>query len=53
MPDVLVEGGNYYPVKDYKPEVNYTGIDWKAPVIEWIASLHTNSSDPLEDHLTE
>jgi 5'-nucleotidase / UDP-sugar diphosphatase len=53
LPDALYQGGNYYVIKDDPPGARYTGINWKAPVIEWIASLHTSSSNPLEDHLGE
>lgn len=52
MPDTLYNGGNYYQVKGYQPKVEHTGIDWRTPVVDWIASLHSTRGDPLEDHLT-
>lgn len=51
MPDSLYNGGNYYPIKGYQPRIEHTGIDWRVPVVDWIATLHTSRSDPLEDHL--
>lgn len=51
MPDSLYDGGNYFQVKQYEPRAEYTGIDWRTPVVEWIASLNTTHGDPLEDHL--
>lgn len=51
MPDSLYNGGNYYQVKKYQSQVEHTGIDWRAPIVDWITSLHTTRGDPLEAHL--
>jgi 5'-nucleotidase/UDP-sugar diphosphatase len=51
MPDALYQGANYYTIKDDQPNAFYTGIDWRSPVIAWIASLQSSSSDPLEEQL--
>lgn len=51
MPDSIYKGGNYYQVKPYQPRVEYTGIDWRTPVVDWIASLRTTRINPLEDYL--
>jgi 2',3'-cyclic-nucleotide 2'-phosphodiesterase (5'-nucleotidase family) len=48
MPDNPYAGGFYYEFYDLDPETTYTGINWRDPAIDWIASLGTSRSAPLE-----
>ena len=49
--DFMYAGGNGFRFQDYDPEAYHTGIDWRQPVIDWIAELNTSPDDPLENYL--
>lgn len=51
VPDTIYAGGNYYQLYKFDPDPLDTGIDWRQPVIEWIRSLGTDRSDPLDNFL--
>ena len=48
IPDTLYAGCFYYEFYDLDPEPTYTGINWRDPAIDWIASLGTSRSAPIE-----
>jgi 5'-nucleotidase/UDP-sugar diphosphatase len=47
VPDALYSGGYYYEFFRLDAEPTYTGIDWRQPPTDWIASLNTSRSQPL------
>jgi 2',3'-cyclic-nucleotide 2'-phosphodiesterase (5'-nucleotidase family) len=40
-----------YPFQNFDPDAYDTGINYRQPVIDWIMSLGTTSSDPLNNYL--
>jgi 2',3'-cyclic-nucleotide 2'-phosphodiesterase (5'-nucleotidase family) len=52
IPDTLYAGGYYYELSQFDPEPIFTGIDWREPAINWIASLESSRSQPLESFLS-
>lgn len=53
VPDDLYEGCQHYPLKQMALSAQSTEINWREPVINWIASLKTSRLRPLEDFLGE
>jgi 2',3'-cyclic-nucleotide 2'-phosphodiesterase (5'-nucleotidase family) len=49
--DFMYAGGNGFRFQEYDPNAYQTGIDWRQPVIDWIAELNTSADDPLENYL--
>jgi 5'-nucleotidase / UDP-sugar diphosphatase len=49
--DYMYAGGDGYAFARYDPDAYMTGMDWRQPVIEWIADLGTTRDDPLENYL--
>jgi 2',3'-cyclic-nucleotide 2'-phosphodiesterase (5'-nucleotidase family) len=39
------------PFSQYDPNPYYTSMNYRQPVIDWIASLNTSSSNPLDNYL--
>ena len=42
---------NRFPFSQYDPNPYYTSMNYHQPTIEWIASLNTSSSNPLNNYL--
>lgn len=38
-------------MSEYDPDPEYTSVNYRQPLIDWLKSLNTFSSDPLENHL--
>lgn len=51
IPDVIYYGANYYHVQELDPQAYDTGIDWRDPVIEYLAALQSSEEQPLEELL--
>ncbi len=49
--DFMYAGGNGFRFQEYDPDAYHTGIDWRQPVMDWIADLNTSPDDPLENYL--
>jgi len=49
--DFMYAGGDDYSFGRQDPDAYNTSIDWRQPVIEWIASLKTTSENPLDSYL--
>lgn len=49
--DFMYGGGDGYRLKEYDPDAYHTGIDWRQPLVDWLASLQTTAGQPLDDHL--
>ncbi len=51
IPQALYDGGNHFAVNQYDQFGILTGLNWRDPIIDWIAKLHTSSTAPLETFL--
>ena len=51
IPDGLFEGENYFNIIKYDPNGNYTGVNWRTPVLEWVRNLKTSPNNALEAQL--
>jgi 2',3'-cyclic-nucleotide 2'-phosphodiesterase (5'-nucleotidase family) len=51
VPETLYAGGYYYEFFRFDPEPTFTGLDWRQPPIDWIASLNTTRAQPLNQYL--
>ena len=49
--DFMYAGGDGFLFKDQDPNAYFTSIDWRQPVIDWIASLETSPDKPLDSFL--
>jgi len=49
--DFMYAGGDDFRLKEYDPHAYNTAIDWRQPVIDWIASLNTSPQHPLDAYL--
>jgi 2',3'-cyclic-nucleotide 2'-phosphodiesterase (5'-nucleotidase family) len=49
--DFMYAGGSGFRFQEYDPNAYHTGIDWRQPVIDWIAELNTSPDDPLDNYL--
>jgi 5'-nucleotidase / UDP-sugar diphosphatase len=49
--DFMYAGGSGFRFQEYDPDAYHTGIDWRQPVMDWIADLNTSPDDPLENYL--
>jgi 5'-nucleotidase/UDP-sugar diphosphatase len=49
--DFMYAGGDGFRFKEQDSDAYNTGIDWRQPVIDWIASLNTSSDSPLDVYL--
>src|SRR5262249_54447289 len=49
--DFLYFGGAKFRLREQDAKPKETGLDWRAPLIEWTKRLKTSPSDPLEKHL--
>ncbi len=38
-------------MSEYDPDPQYTSINYRQPLIDWLKSLNTSSEDPLEKYL--
>jgi 2',3'-cyclic-nucleotide 2'-phosphodiesterase (5'-nucleotidase family) len=38
-------------MSEYDPDPEYTSVNYRQPLIDWLKSLSTSSNDPLENHL--
>jgi 5'-nucleotidase/UDP-sugar diphosphatase len=52
IPDVIYYGANYYQVQALDPDPVDTGIDWRQPVLDYLRSLGSSPSRPLDRLLT-
>jgi hypothetical protein len=51
IPDGLYEGENYFTIQKYDPSGNYTGVNWRTPVLDWVRNLKTSPNNALEAQL--
>ena len=49
--DFIYAGGDGFRLKGYDPDAYNTSIDWRQPVIDWIAALHTSPGHALDAYL--
>lgn len=49
--DFMYEGGSGFLFQDQDPDPYTTGISWRQPLIDWIRSLNTTASNPLNRYL--
>ena len=50
--DYLYARNDYrFPFRQYDPSPYYTSMNYHQPTIDWITSLNTSSSDPLDNYL--
>ncbi len=45
--DSLYAGGNGYSIAAFDRSPVFTGIDWRLPAVEWIASIGSGPADPI------
>ncbi len=50
--DYLYYGGDGYQLERFDPSPNFTGVDWKKPVIDWTRAARSSEEAPLERRLT-
>jgi 2',3'-cyclic-nucleotide 2'-phosphodiesterase (5'-nucleotidase family) len=53
VPEALYAGGNYYEFFKFDPEPTFTGIDWRQPPIDWIRSIGSSESTPINSFLSD
>ena len=46
--DYMLFGGSGYPFHDIKGAVDFTGVNWREPVLEWLQAMATSPQKPLE-----
>ena len=46
--DYMMFGGSGYPFQDIEGDVDFTGINWREPVLEWLQTMKTSPQKPLE-----
>ncbi len=51
LPENLYNGGNYYNIRQYDPDAEDTGDDWRQPIVDWIAAQGSTRDNPLENFL--
>ena len=53
VPEALYAGGNYYEFFKFDPDPTYTGIDWRQPPIDWIRSIGSSESEPINNFISD
>ena len=53
IPEALYAGGNYYEFFKFDPEPIFTGIDWRQPPLDWIRSVGSSESAPINGFLSD
>lgn len=53
IPDVIYYGANYYQVQELDPQAIDTLINWREPVIAYLAELQSSEDRPLEDMIAQ
>lgn len=46
--DYLYLSGDRFPLRESDPAADWTGMDWRTPIIEWTRRLATSQQRPLE-----
>jgi len=47
VPDNLYRGGWYYQFQELDPDPVLTGIEWRAPTLDWIRKRHSSEDQPI------